>query len=47
MKYIKEGTTKAELYALPAAESRNSEGLKRPYGVGDTMWFGFINLYFS
>lgn len=47
MKYIKEGTTKEELYALPVAESGNSEGLKCPYGVGDTMWFGFIDLYFS
>ena len=36
MKYIKEGTTKEELYALPAAESGNTTGLKRPYGVGDS-----------
>ena len=47
MKYIKEGTTKEEVYALPAAESGNSEGLTRPYGVGDTMWYGFVDLCFS
>ena len=47
MKYIKEGTTKEELYALPAAESGNSEGLKLPYRVGNTMWFEFIDLCFS
>ena len=47
VKYIKEGTTKEELYALPAAESGNTTGLKRPCGVGDTMWFGFVDLCFS
>ena len=47
MKYIKEGTTKEELYALPAAESGNTTSLKRPCGVGDTMWFGFVDLCFS
>ena len=31
VKYVKEGTTKEDLYALPAAESENSEGLTRPY----------------
>jgi len=47
MKYIKEGITKEELYALPEAESGNTIGLKRPCGVGDTMWFGFVDLCFS
>ena len=47
VKYIKEGTTKEELYALPAAELGNSEGLTCPYGVGDTMWYGFVDLCFS
>jgi len=47
VKHIKEGTTKEKLYALPRAESGNSEGLMRPYGVGDTMWSGFMDLCFS
>jgi len=47
MKYIKEDTTKEELYALPAAESGNTTGLKRPCGVDDTMWFEFVELCFS
>ena len=47
IKYIKKGTTKKELYALPLAESGNTTGLKHPCGVGDTMWFGFVDLCFS
>ena len=47
MKYIKKNTTKEELYALPAVESGNTEGLKRPCAVSDAMWFGYVDLYFS
>ena len=47
VKYIKEGTTKEELHALPAAKSGNSKGLMRPYGVGDTMWFDLWTYVFQ
>ena len=47
VKYIKENTTREELYALLMAESSNGKELTRSKGVGDPMWVGFVNLCFS
>ena len=45
--YINENTTKEELYVLPMAKSSNGEELTRPKGLGDPMWFEFVDLCFS
>ena len=47
MKYIKENTTREELYALPMVESSYGEELTCPKGVGNPMWVRFVDLSFS
>jgi len=47
VKYIKKDTTKEQLYALPLRESAKDNELARPKRVGDSMWFGFVDLCFS
>ena len=47
VKYIKKDTTKEQLYALPLPESAKENEITRPKGVGDPMWFGFVDLCFS
>jgi len=47
VKYITKDTTKEQLYALPLPESAKDNELARPKGVGDSMWFGFVDLCFS
>ena len=47
VKYIKKDTTKEQLYALPLPESAKDNELARSKGVGDSMWFGFMDLCFS
>ena len=47
MKYIKKDTTEEKLYVLPLLEFVKENELARPKGVGDPMWFRFVNLCFS
>jgi len=47
VKYIKKDTTKEQLYALPMPESAKDNELACPNGLGDSMWFGFVDLCFS
>jgi len=44
--YIKPDTTKEQLYTLPLPKSANDNEHARPKGVGDSKWFGFVELYF-
>ena len=47
VKYIKKDNTKEQLYVLPLPKFVKDNELARPKGVGDPMWSGFMDLYFS
>ena len=46
MKYIKKDTTKEQLYAFPLPGFAKENDITLPKGVGNSMWFGFMDLCF-